>query len=61
MIGYQIKGTVEYLTNGSVFDEIVLWIRETIPSRTVKGVILITPNEIYDIAPSKNTDETLQT
>jgi predicted pyridoxine 5'-phosphate oxidase superfamily flavin-nucleotide-binding protein len=33
MIGYQIKGTVEYLTNGSVFDEIVLWIRETIPSR----------------------------
>lgn len=59
MIGYQIKGTAEYSTEGAIFNEIVLWIKETIPSRIVKGVIIISYTEIYDIAPSKNTDEAL--
>lgn len=59
MMGYQIKGVAEYVTEGSIFDDIVLWIKETIPDRVVKGIIFISPTEIYDIAPSKNTSELL--
>ncbi len=57
MIGYQIKGSAEYYTSGDVFDRVVAWIKETIPSRIVKGVIVITPTEIHDIAPDKKTKE----
>lgn len=59
MVGYQIKGSVEYTTQGNVFDDVVIWIKETIPSRTVKGVLIISPEEIHDIAPGKNTKESL--
>ena len=59
MVGYQIKGSVEYTTQGNVFDDVVIWIKETIPSRTVKGVLIISPEEIHDIAPGKNTRESL--
>ncbi|MDQ5901721.1 MAG: uncharacterized protein QG580_436 [Patescibacteria group bacterium] len=57
MIGYQIKGKAEYKDSGEVFDTVVSWIRETIPGRVVKGVIMITPIEIHDIAPDKKTKE----
>ena len=58
MIGYQIKGMAHYETSGMLFDEIVTWVNETIPGRVVKGIILITPTELYDIAPDKKTKET---
>lgn len=57
MIGYQIKGRAEYKDSGEVFDTVVSWIKETIPGRVVKGVIIITPIEVYDIAPDKKTKE----
>lgn len=57
MIGYQIKGKAEYKDSGEVFDVVVSWIKETIPGRVVKGVIIITPTEIHDIAPDKKTKE----
>lgn len=59
MIGYQIKGTAEYKTDGSLFDEIKLWIHETLPERVVKGIIIITPQDIFDIAPGKDSDQQL--
>ncbi len=57
MIGYQIKGTVQYKTEGKDFDHAVAWIKEVLPKRIVKGLIILTPEEIHDIAPAKNTKE----
>lgn len=57
MIGYQIKGKAEYKDSGEVFDMVVSWIKETVPGRVVKGVIIITPIEVHDIAPDKKTKE----
>lgn len=57
MIGYQIKGTATYETSGALFDEVAQWITETIPGRVVKGIIILTPTEVHDIAPDKKTAE----
>lgn len=57
MIGYQIKGSVEYQNSGEIFEDVVSWIKETIPGRVVKGVLIINPNEVHDIAPDKKTKE----
>lgn len=60
MIGYQIKGRAAYLTDGPQFEEAVLWVRAMLPERVVKGLIIITPEEVYDIAPTKDTAQTFQ-
>lgn len=57
MMGYQIKGTVSYETNGSNFDLAVDWIRSILPDRVVKGLIILKPNEIHDISPTKDTKD----
>ena len=57
MMGYQIKGVVSYITSGQDFDEAVKWIKSILPDRVVKGLIIIIPNEIHDISPTKDTKE----
>jgi general stress protein 26 len=57
MSGYQIKGTVEYVEDGSAFEEAKAWIHQILPDRIVKGLLMITPTETFDIAPTKNSDE----
>ena len=57
MMGYQIKGEARYVTAGTEFDEAVLWIHSILPDRVVKGLIILTPKEIYDISPTKDTRE----
>ncbi len=57
MMGYQIKGNVEYITDGEYFDNATSWIKEQLPDRVVKGLLILTPEEIYDIAPTKDTAE----
>lgn len=57
MMGYQIKGHALYVTEGQDFDEAVKWIQEILPDRVVKGLIVITPNEVFDVSPGKNTKE----
>ncbi len=56
-MGYQIKGVVSYTTSGQDFDEAVKWIKSILPDRVVKGLIILTPNEIHDISPTKDTKE----
>ncbi len=48
--GYQIKGEVEYITEGEVFDETKAWAEELFPDRQVKGILLITVQEVYDVS-----------
>jgi len=55
MKGFQIKGICDYLTSGEHFDETVEWAKTEHPDRTVKGVLLITPSEVHDIAPDKTS------
>lgn len=55
MYGYQVKGVAEYKTSGNWFNEIVVWVKEILPERIVKGIIIIDPKEVYDIAPTKDT------
>ncbi len=57
MMGYQIKGKVSYETSGTNFDLAVDWIKKILPERVVKGLIILEPVEIHDIAPTKDTKE----
>lgn len=57
MLGYQIKGVVSYVTKGDDFNEAVNWIKSILPERVVIGLIILTPDKIFDISPTKDTLE----
>lgn len=57
MIGYQIKATAEYLQMGDRYDQACKWIAPLHPERKIKGLIVLHPTEIHDIAPTKNSEE----
>jgi len=48
--GCQIKADAVYETEGERFDSVVEWIAETIPSRVVKGIFVLTPTKCYDVS-----------
>lgn len=52
--GYQIKGEVTYVTEGSMFEEAKTWIAGILPERVVKGLLIVTPDEIFDVSASKD-------
>lgn len=60
MYGFQIKGKCSYITSGKQFEETCEWIKEILPERTVKGVLIIEPTEIHDIAPDKKSEEEMK-
>ena len=51
MAGYQIKGTVAYITEGELFEHIKNRVYQALPDRVVQGILVLTPGEIYDISP----------
>ncbi len=51
MEGIQVKGRVAYVTAGPEFDEAVAWVATQNPNRVVKGLIVFTPERIFDISP----------
>lgn len=55
MAGFQIKGTCSYLREGPEFEQAKDWIKGILPDRTVKGLIVIEPEEVFDVAPNKDT------
>lgn len=48
--GYRIKASVQYKTEGEIFDEVVAWIKETIPSRVMRGGLVLEAVAIFDIS-----------
>lgn len=50
--GVQIKGNLKYETKGDLFEEAVTWVKSMLPDRVVKGVVVISPTEIFDLTPS---------
>jgi predicted pyridoxine 5'-phosphate oxidase superfamily flavin-nucleotide-binding protein len=51
--GYQVKGTLSYYTEGEAFDTAKRWIAGILPDRIVKGLIILDPEAVFHIAPSK--------
>lgn len=52
--GYQIKGFVEYVASGDVFEEAKQWITNNVADRTLLGLLTLTPEEIHNISPGAN-------
>lgn len=50
--GCQVKGIVEYMDTGEVFEEARQWVQDNVSNRTLKGLMVITPESIYDVSPS---------
>jgi len=48
--GYQIKGKIAYLTQGDDFETATKWIATIHPNRIVKGLLVLTSQEIFDIS-----------
>lgn len=53
-VGHQIKGRVEYVTEGKLFEELTTWASTEFPARTVYGILLLTPEVIYPISAKTN-------
>lgn len=52
--GFQIKAEAEYQEEGDLFQEITAWIKDTLPDRIVKGVLILSPKEIFDVSAGSN-------
>lgn len=50
LAGYQIKGPVEYVTDGAIFSAMVEEAATEFPDRVVKGVLVISPEEVFDVS-----------
>lgn len=60
LAGYRIKAKAEYKTKGEVFDEVVGWIKDTQPTRTVKGVLLLKPVALFDISAGEGAGKKVE-
>ena len=50
LVGVQVKATAEYVTTGDMFDAATTEMLERFPDRTLRGVIVLTPQTVYDIS-----------
>jgi len=48
--GYQVKAHVNYVTDGNDYDAAVSWIAEMHPNRMVKGLLVLTVTDVFDIS-----------
>ena len=55
--GYQIKAQARHETEGELFDEVVVWIQDTIPGRVVKGVLILTPTKMFNVSAGANAGQ----
>lgn len=50
-VGVQVKGKISYETSGENFDLYVKWLEDKHPDRKLRGVLVLTPEAVYDLAP----------
>ncbi len=50
--GYQIQGRVEYCDKGATFEEARQWVKERLPDRVLKGLLIMTPQNVHDVSPT---------
>lgn len=51
MIGVQIKAVASYVTSGETFDAAVAWAKIQNPKRVLKGLLVLSPTQIFDVSP----------
>lgn len=51
LTGYQIKGTVRYVDTGTQFQDAKDWVTKNVANRTLKGLLILTPKEVYEVSP----------
>jgi predicted pyridoxine 5'-phosphate oxidase superfamily flavin-nucleotide-binding protein len=49
--GVQVRATARYVSEGSEFEEAVAYVQRENPERVTKGLLILTPSEIYDVSP----------
>lgn len=57
LFGYQLKCVADYEVAGEKFNKAVDFVKEILPERVVKGLLILKIEEAFDIAPTKNTKE----
>lgn len=50
--GYQVRGRVTYFDQGPTFEEARQWVKERLPDRTLRGLLVLTPQAVYNISPA---------
>lgn len=50
-VGYQVKGTARYFTEGEVFEKGKEWILKLKPTKIVKGVIEVKIENVFYLTP----------
>ena len=59
--GCRVEATAEHLTDGEIFNEVVAWIKETLPERVVKGVLVLSPTAFYNISAGPEAGSKIET
>lgn len=57
--GVQVKGEAEYHREGEWFEQSVPKLKEMHPDRTLVGVIVVNPEEVFDLAPGSTGEKIL--
>lgn len=52
-VGVQVKGRVDYKQSGEEFDRAAVWLSGKHPDRVLKGVLVLEPEAVYDLAPGR--------
>lgn len=48
--GFQIKCTARHERDGELFEEISAWVKEILPDRIVRGVVVLSPTAVFDVS-----------
>lgn len=60
LAGVQVKATAEYVTEGELFSAEKAKMQEQFPERTLRGVLVLTPSQAYDISVGAEAGQTLE-
>jgi predicted pyridoxine 5'-phosphate oxidase superfamily flavin-nucleotide-binding protein len=51
--GIQVKAIAEYVASGEVYEAAVTTMQEQFPERVLKGVVVLSPQAVYDISADR--------
>lgn len=57
LYGYQLRCICDYILEGELFEKIKERVYPIHPERVVRGILVLKVNEIFDIAPTKDTKD----
>lgn len=60
LVGVQVKARAEYQEAGELFESSTVVMKERFPERTLRGVIILHPNHVYDISAGSEAGRLLK-